>query len=1082
AIRSVPGHEHDWVVPAAVAPFNTETTYSGNRTGDWVRYFADMLFQINIQEGSADALALHAYTHGSSAALVSNDAQAPRHSGRHWHFRVLRDFLAAVTPSMRRLPVLVTSASPAEPGWSDHEEGWIQAACAEVEQWNSGPENQGIQALCLRRWRALPGDPPGFGISEKSAVVDDLCRALEKNYRVRWPGLAPTPDYCARWVSGLQPPSQAVAPSVILTGAVVVRNAGALPWLASGPHALHLEYEWLDQREQALPSDWVDDGAKLPLPGDVLPGQTLRIDNVQVRAPRIGGDYVCRLDLVRPGGLGLRQVGSPTLDLAVSVQAPPYAAEWLGLPDLPRRELTRETTWTGPIRVRNLGASTWHSEGPLAIRLGCAWRGRDAGEVLPPPDPHGFAMAVDTMPGDTAVFPDVVLSGPASEGSYTVQWDLYEGPVPLSTRGISPFEQPLNVVPPIPPFAAAWSVGHALPAQLEPNEDALLDLTVTNTGRDNWGKSADAAVRLIWKWMDAADQPLEGSAYSGERTIDQETPPAHAWQIERLGIRAPVPQGEYRFVLDLLKPDEGLLSSCGGEALVQAVTVKSQAPPESVEWLSQPELPQPALVAGSIIAGSLSFKNTGSEILASSIQSGKRLCYRWLDAAGQSAGSGAFPLENKVLPRETATVAVELQVPQAPGRYLLAYYLADDPGANVTQLLAAPAATAIVRLPQIEREAEYLGHDLPANVSAGSQFSASVRVRNIGRTVWSCDGDTCVSMRARWFDILSGEQIEPVTESPLQEEIRREEEHAFTLDLEVPDKEGLYRLEFDMVTEGGRSFSEEGRQGLSLRIRVTDQPSVANLWRARASHNSFQAFSAIDGDPGTAWSSIEPQAEGMWFEIDLGGPRMLDGALLRSPGAGYPRGYELSVSEDGSLWRTLAVLQEGNEQDVYGLFAPAIMRFIRIALLAPAPGAWRISEVQVHESGLWQATASVNGESAGLAIDNDPGTCWTTGELGLKENTWFQVDLGDPARVAGVTLIGPPGELAPALDVSAWREPEGGWLMVAEARGDAVPRAVKFAPILTRYLHLSSKGESNRPWSIAEIKIHRESPGWISNW
>jgi hypothetical protein len=95
---------------------------------------------------------------------------------------------------------------------------------------------------------------------------------------------------------------------------------------------------------------------------------------------------------------------------------------------------------------------------------------------------------------------------------------------------------------------------------------------------------------------------------------------------------------------------------------------------------------------------------------------------------------------------------------------------------------------------------------------------------------------------------------------------------------------------------------------------------------------------------------------------------------------------------------------------------------------------------------------------------------------------WFQVELLEPARVSGVTLIGPPGEFASELDLSAWSEPEGGWLVVAEARGESVLRTLKFAPILTRYLHFSSKAESNRPWSIAEIKIDRESPGWISNW
>ena len=39
AIKKLPGHTDDWIVPSAPAPWNPQTTDSGNSNGDWVKYF-----------------------------------------------------------------------------------------------------------------------------------------------------------------------------------------------------------------------------------------------------------------------------------------------------------------------------------------------------------------------------------------------------------------------------------------------------------------------------------------------------------------------------------------------------------------------------------------------------------------------------------------------------------------------------------------------------------------------------------------------------------------------------------------------------------------------------------------------------------------------------------------------------------------------------------------------------------------------------------------------------------------------------------------------------------------------------------
>ncbi|MGE5138714.1 MAG: hypothetical protein ACM3JD_04570, partial [Rudaea sp.] len=287
AIRSLPGHEQDWVIPAATAPFNYETKYPSNPTGDWVRYFADVLLQITMQGSRADALALHALTRGIDPEQVTSEERAEEpFSNRRRHFRAYRDFLAAVIPAMRTLPVLITAARPGELGWTDGTQNWIQAACAEIDAWNSDPANQPIQALCFDRWEARPGDGPERGMSDQQ-VVADLGAALQNPYRVRWPLAAAQVDGAgeadARLLAG-----EARLPDFAghelyagdrLHVRVSVENCGAQGWPAEGIRRVLLGYRWhsLGGEEMTLRRYH----GPFPMVGPALPGEFAAFDAVE---------------------------------------------------------------------------------------------------------------------------------------------------------------------------------------------------------------------------------------------------------------------------------------------------------------------------------------------------------------------------------------------------------------------------------------------------------------------------------------------------------------------------------------------------------------------------------------------------------------------------------------------------------------------------------------------------------------------------------------------------------------------------------------------------------------------------------
>ena len=138
--------------------------------------------------------------------------------------------------------------------------------------------------------------------------------------------------------------------------------------------------------------------------------------------------------------------------------------------------------------------------------------------------------------------------------------------------------------------------------------------------------------------------------------------------------------------------------------------------------------------------------------------------------------------------------------------------------------------------------------------------------------------------------------------------------------------------------------------------------------------------------------------------------RVIDGTQFLSPGKGFPTGYVLRVSADGSAWTEVARVQSENTHDVLAVFSPLPVQYVQIDLTAmPEPGiTWMISEILIHPATPWIASASHNGDEAGLATDNRMDTAWES-KAPQAPGMWFQIDLGREERVSGITLDAPAG-------------------------------------------------------------------------
>ena len=302
-IRKRPGHEQDRVVVGAVAPWNIQTTYPGNESGDWIRYFTDIL---RLLIGQCDGISIHTYTHGTKPELVfSDEKMGPPYQNRFYHFRAYRDFMNAIPADMRDLPVYITEADQNDP-WADTNSGWVRNAYKEIHEWNSVPGRQQIRCLLLYRWPKYDK----WAIDGKGGVIEDFKQAMDHEYV--WYERA-IPEYVATFISHTVPAE--IKAGEVVTATFRLRNEGGKTWVAGGNNPVRLGFHWyLDGKEALVREDY-----RGTLPQDVGPRQEVTI-TAKTMAPDTAGRYVLQWDLVEEGVTWFSARGSRPLELQVEVK------------------------------------------------------------------------------------------------------------------------------------------------------------------------------------------------------------------------------------------------------------------------------------------------------------------------------------------------------------------------------------------------------------------------------------------------------------------------------------------------------------------------------------------------------------------------------------------------------------------------------------------------------------------------------------------------------------------------------------------------------------------------------------------
>ena len=937
-IRQRASHQEDQIVPGAVGPWNTQTTYPGNPSGDWVRYFGDML---ELLGSGVDGISIHTYSHGQEAHLVFDNATMnPPFDDYHWHFRAYQDFMKAIPSGLRDRPVYITETDQYG-AWRDENSGWVRNAFREIDDWNQVSANQPIQALVLFRWIiGNPQDPQqvGWAIEKKPGVQDDFRDAMDNEYRVIRPHIQP--DYRVAWLE-VNAPMQ-IAPGTAVHFGTRVRNDGRTTWANAGAREVQLGYRWMDAGGNILQGQ-----ERTKLPYAVSAGETVTLPAAAVRAPDTPGYYTLELDMVEGTSGWFENQGSLAWQAEGVQVGPLYRVAWLSV-DAPTQGTAGEKT-NFPVRLRNVGAFTWPPGGSHPVHLTYKWLDADGNVVVA--DGLRTVLRREVPPQDEIAL-EAQLQFPAAPGRYILRLDMvHEFIVWFHWKGSPVHDLDLEVEAATPAYAAEW-LGYDAPLRLAVGEPGFAYLEVRNAGAKPWPKSGDDAVSLGYRWLDSSgtEVPVVANETS---PLPRDVEPGDTVALHNIEFVAPDAPAYHLLVWDLVQ---------GGNWLSEkGVAVREQpmqivAAEYGVEWEALE--PWPVQVEpGEEIRASLRLRNTGTRIWSAASAHPVHLAYNWFTEEGilsEPWDTFRTPLPHDVLPGNTVLLpVVHLKTPDVLGSYTLRCDLLEEGLHWFFRKGGTPLEVSI----DVSDAVLFV----PWSAQA-SHNSAGVTKALDGdpQSFWDSQAAQTPGM---WFQVDLGQIL--------------------TLDRVRVASPGRgfpvgYRL---WLSEDGQDWSLVAEQAQNwvnvdavfapcqaryLRLEQTGQPdwhptwliseiavSATKAWAgAKASHFGHDAPRAHDAQLDTAWNTRNArQRPGMWFELDMGRPHKVERVVLEHPASQQPRGYVVALSVDGQTWQEIG-RNDDNWARVDASFSAIAARYVRISTTNSSPyHAWGIREVSI-----WRAS------------------------------------------------------------------------------------------------------------------------------
>ena len=289
AIRSVPDHDEDLILCAAVAPWNTDFRNSENPSGDWIGYFEAVCAGL----GSDDlqGFALHTATSGSELGEITTEERlAFPFAARRRGFRAYLDFVHAIPPRFHHLPAFITEVSQLEP-WANIDSGWTTAACTDIQAHNRTRIQNPVRCAALYTWnRESP-----WTLRDKPLVAADIARSIAAlEVRRHQDALLPV-SWSRVEVSDRKKPDQA------LKATLAFENAGLATLAASGDTPTRLSC-MLGSTDPVTGDCAIEADHRIPLPGDIDPGQECEV-SLELPLPAAAAELTLFIGIIPAGFL-----------------------------------------------------------------------------------------------------------------------------------------------------------------------------------------------------------------------------------------------------------------------------------------------------------------------------------------------------------------------------------------------------------------------------------------------------------------------------------------------------------------------------------------------------------------------------------------------------------------------------------------------------------------------------------------------------------------------------------------------------------------------------------------------------------
>ncbi|MEP7198183.1 MAG: NBR1-Ig-like domain-containing protein, partial [Chloroflexota bacterium] len=881
AIRSLPNHDDDLVVMGAVAPYNNQTAYPGNPSGDWVQYFADILNAL--EPNNVDGISLHAYTHGADPNLVVSDGKMdPPFNHRSFHFRTYRDFMQAIPAELKRLPVFITEAQPAPEGdgcnaggWIPQQSGsWAAKAYQEINDWNNAQNNQPIQALLLFRWQPSCN---AWSIEDKDWIRNGFIQTLSNDYKVIVPGapLPPPPPppvktYRAMFLGDNTPPSIAADDEARIT--VTVQNDGTFVWRADGNSAtpVRFGFRWFDANgNQVL----TQTDARTPLPRDIQPGEQVTLTNARIIAPQNVGPLTLRLDMVEEGVAWFADRGSTARNKTVvvvrgGVVELPTFAYTVTNSNIPA-SFARNTATPCVLTIRNDGSKTWHAGGAHPVTLGFHWYRPNATQETLVAQPVRVAVPRDVATGDSVTLTIGVLA-PFLPGAYNLLFEMVEEGVTefraasaSSNEPLTPFVKPVTVS--APPYYVTW-LNAPTPPSFFIDQTRNLTVSLRNDGGKTWAMGGNNPVRLAYNWYDRHNQRVLVKQ-DIRSFMPHDVAPGDAVDVS-IDLLAPDRPGAMTLRFDLVEEGITFFGDQGSPPLDKEIAVLGTQEYQVTFGDLFTVAPRTQFTY------TLRVRNDGTRIWAAGGSKPVHVGYHWFDLAGQpvpSAQDIRTSLPADLAPGDEAVVAAVGFSPDNAGRYRLQWSLVAEGIAwfydvkgrtlDINVEVSPLGALALQTLPghalsDAAYRATFTPTDALATMEANAQRTFTIKVRNDGTKTWVAGGANPVHAGYRWYQ---GADLVPVAQdirTALPGDVSGSLDHApgqevtFGAQIVAPSLPDIYTLRFDLVEEGVTWFADTNTsRSLDLNVQVTKSTQAV---RVQASHNDDDAPLMVNGNPTVA--------------------------------------------------------------------------------------------------------------------------------------------------------------------------------------------------------------------------------------